>query len=282
MQYKKSYDHLNVTATAPQATVTPSPTPTPPAPRPVATPQKSIIPKVIIVALSALIIYLGYSLLPKNFSECQRFPGSKVSLNDQDTCRTFYGATFNETSMMAGTRPTPTPAPSLDSATPSPSPRDPVLGSESETDTTKGGLPAVTPTPTSRPIQAVPTPTTAPDTGTVPSDWIRHRYPTQSLSFYMPRGWTGSTAVRNRDTGITTFSLGGQSVQVSLQPNWNNTGNANQRAINYEVAGISAIKVTGDTHTTVYFERGPVHIFSCHNSVWNTCATILKSLTFTN
>lgn len=283
-------------------------TPEPPPPSPADTlappPQRSNILSVILVIILVVAIgYLAFSLIPNDYSSCVNFPGSDVPQDLPGTCTTFYGKAFSreatavppleitepETStetesQLEGNFTFPTPL-----VTPTPANQADV----GTTQTTKGGLPAgqagvplSTPAPTTKPVaqptvksEPVPTPT---GTVTVANDWVRHRYPDQKFAVYLPKGWSASDAVRNIDTNITTIKMGGDALVVRVQTNWDNTGTAHDQAVNFEVDGsVPAIKVSGDTYTTVYFEKnGLVYIFTCHNSVWNACQEILKTLIF--
>jgi hypothetical protein len=250
-------------------------------------PLGSFLKGVAFILAAVLVAYLIYRALPGNFEACRTFPGSRLENTLPATCTTFYGSRFYQS--IGDLEVSPTPASNGqeifdDFPTPTPVPPVQII---TGTDTTKGGVvpqPTSSPRPTSVPTQAItPVPTTSADSTQVGSDWVRHRYPTQNLAFWLPKNWTGSVATYNRDTQITTFSLGGDTLKVTLQPNWNNTGNAKDQAINYEVKGNSAIKITGQTHTTVYFERASkVHIFACQNAAWSTCHIILQNLEFTN
>lgn len=165
--------------------------------------------------------------------------------------------------------------------------------------TNKGGV-TVSPTPTPTPVPSTPQPTTAPTTGQRPGDWVEHKFVTEKVAFFAPPAW-GADSVRNLDTNIVAirFWPGNNPADgwgfMDIKPNWDNTGNAQQQAKNFQITpDLMAVKIdppqkqaqTLDAYeTNYYFERnGRVYVFTCrHNwdqNRYQTCETMLQSIRF--
>lgn len=258
--------------------------------------KKSIIPKLVIIGLVLVIAFLIWKLIPRTYEDCASLPLSKVEGN---TCTTFYRKSFSNIPTANPTATNP-PANEAGSQIDFPYPSTTPSPTSVYIPTTKGGNPLVTPIPTLTPAPGktsskppapkntqppqTPIPTSPPSTdSSVPSDWIKHRYPDQKISFWLPKGWSASNAVYNTSTGLTTIVLGGpDSVVVTVRPNWNDTGDVRSTSPNYQVKDSTpAYKITNNTTTTVYFEKNSqVYQYTCQNSLWSTCHIILQNLEF--
>jgi hypothetical protein len=146
---------------------------------------------------------------------------------------------------------------------------------------------------------AVPTPSASPEVSGIPSGWVLHSFPQQRLQIATPKGW--QSEVENfiqDDTQIFRFWQGGSSatatIQLTSQPDWENTGNAQDLPRTATIAkNIQAAKVDPPTmqeqkldryQTNYYFEQaGRVYIFNCvHNwipTLYSQCQTMLTTLT---
>lgn len=243
--------------------------------------------------------YLVYRNRPQTYQACANLPGSTISDTFPQTCRTIYGAIFQKDSFgslasdMTDDSFVPTVEPDTQMDT-SVATDGSVAGSTTEvTETTKGGLPVedttpeptTTPTPTVAPtVVPTPAPTSAPVAAS--SDTVKHRYPRQGFSLMLPTNWSSSNATHDLQTNVTTMSMwdndrNNPELRVTIQPNWDNTGDAQSQSINAEVAGVSAIKMSGGNETSWYFERdGKVYIFKCASHAAETCQDIVASMAF--
>ncbi len=315
MQYDKQYDHLynsidvsgnvepsSTTKTTTTQTDTQSFSP-PPVPNTTTTyisrPRFPLVPIIGVLLIIGLIWFIA-TRFPKDFNSCRTFVGSRILESYPLQCRTFYGATFTQSTFAPldevtdfnGDEFFPTPEFNLPTIS-SPSAR-PLTDSQTNSDapaTTKGGVAITSPTPTAAaktsqpqptqaPATADPIPTQSPSGTAIGSDWVKHRYPDQKIAFYLPKGWSPQTAIRNRTTGVTTIAISPNIVSLSLRSNWDGTNNAQNTAVNYELNGsVPARQIVGDTFTNVYFEKnGYVYTFSCRNDLWATCHIILKNI----
>ncbi len=207
----------------------------------------------IIVVVAIAIGVLVWRKLPRTFQACTAFPGSKTA---DGRCTTFYNKVFvdwpggNSSSEVSDSLDAVLTQTATDSATPTPT--------EIAQSTTKGGI-ALSPTPIAKPTASKPTTKPVPSTTQAPAssgDWIKHNYPDQNLSLFVPRNYTGSNAVRNRDTGITTFKLwttNGTNPEVAfkLQAASSVSDAEKNKPANTSVAGNPASKSTSGS-TTVY------------------------------
>jgi hypothetical protein len=263
--------------------------------------RPNVLPTMLIIILVVAIGYLAYSLLPQNYSSCSTFPGSKLTSDYPGTCTTFYGKAFTQT---AGLAELPVsgdlemtdqdnnfPLPEF----PSPTPR--LAGAESEDGptpadsleaTTKGGLPLEDSTATVKPT-AVPTKvatTSGTDSGIVnfPQDWIKHKYPTQKIAFWLPPRFTSTNVTRNTTTSIQTFTLYDGSnavVKTTLYPNWAGLTDIRDQAVTFMITdNTGVIKRSEGSTYTYYFEKfSQVYSFACTIDS-GTCDQIIKSLSF--
>ena len=203
---------------------------------------------ILVVAIGAG--FLVWKALPRTYQACSTFPGSKTA---DGRCTTFYNKVFvdwpgaetsTDTSVSLDAVLTQT---ATDSASPSPT--------EIAQSTTKGGI-AVSPTPTAKPSAPKPTTKPAPTTTQAPAssgDWIKHNYPDQNLSLFVPRNYTGSNATRNRTTQVTTFKLwttntNNPEIAFKLQPSSSVSDADKNKQANTSVAGNPANK-SGSTYT---------------------------------
>ena len=245
----------------------------------------------LIIILVVAIAYLVYSLLPQDYQACVNFLGSKTTQTYPGSCTTFYRQTFIQS--------TETPAPlTSDNETPfetnlSVTPALGPTGFPAQSGaTTKGGIPVAAPSTTPKAIAKTPTPTSKPSgtpgsssdaSNSHPSDWIKHRYPNQNFSLYLPPRFTSTNVTHNVDTNISTFTIyDGNTpvIQVAIQPNWDNTGNAKSQGITFMLGDTGVIKVVNGSQSTYYFEKNnQVYIFTCTIDS-QTCDTIIKSIQF--
>jgi hypothetical protein len=264
---------------------------TPPTPYPNQSPDSApverpkIIRTVLIIGLIVGIVYLIFSLLPKNFQSCTQFPGSKTTYTFPGTCTTFYRQSFSDSTaestapIESETAPESNPAPESTTET----------ANESDITTNKGGLPITTLTPTPKTVNPTPTPslktgTATNDSNTHPNDWTKHNYPTQHLVIYLPPRFTSTNVIHHTDTGISNFTVydGNNSViKVAIQPNWANTGTAQNQAITFMLAdGTGVIKLSNNNQSQYYFEKNnQVFIFTCTIDS-NTCDSVIKTIKF--
>lgn len=264
---------------------------TSPAPEPNQSPDSlpverpKIIRTILIIGLIVGIVYLIFSLLPKNFQSCTQFPGSKTTYIYPGTCTTFYRQNFSESSTESTT-------PIVNETIPGLSPA-PEYATETVNEpgipTTKGGLPITAITPTPKTVNAAPAPslktgTTTSDSNAHPNDWTKHNYPTQHLVIYLPPRFTSTNVIHHTDTGISNFTVYDGSnavIKVAIQPNWANTGTAQNQAITFMLTdGTGVIKLSNNNQSQYYFEKSnQVYIFTCTIDS-NTCDSVIKSITF--
>jgi hypothetical protein len=207
---------------------------------------------VLILVIAIAAGFLVWKKLPRTYQACADFPGSKTA---DGRCTTFYNKVFvnwpgtdtsNDTSVSLDAVLTQTASGSA-SLTPAPT----ALAQS----TTKGGI-AVSPTPTTKPSAPQPTSKSAPTTTQAPAssgDWIKHNYPDQNLSLFVPRNYTGSNATRNRTSGITTFKLwttntNNPEIAFQLQSSSSVADADKNKQANTSVAGNPANK-SGNTYT---------------------------------
>jgi len=264
--------------------------------------KKSNIIPVIFISIALIIIgFLVWTILPKNYQDCLKFPGSTSTLTPTVTCRTFYGTTFeNETTPTPPSATTPlpplvpiTPAPEALTTNPQPIPIAP--------DTTKGGQALPTPTQTPQPTTS-PQPTSTPpqnQTGGAsqvfnpPIDWTRHTYPTQKFTIFMPKAYHPSSALQNQTTRITTITVTkdghpyNPAITLRLQPNWGEYESVKNQSVTFMIADTTGvIKVDSDQNFTRYFfvRNNQVWVYTCNHQGNDTvkaeCDNILKSIQF--
>lgn len=207
---------------------------------------------VLILVIAIAAGFLVWKKLPRTYQACADFPGSKTS---DGRCTTFYNKVFvdwpgtdtnSDTSVSLDAVLTQTASGSAN-LTPAPT----ALAQS----TTKGGI-AVSPSPTTKPNAPQPTSKPAPTTTQAPAaggDWIKHNYPDQNLSLFVPRNYTGSNATRNRTSGITTFKLwttntNNPEIAFKLQPSSSVADADKNKQANTSVAGNPANK-SGNTYT---------------------------------
>jgi hypothetical protein len=207
---------------------------------------------VLILVIAIAAGFLVWKKLPRSYQACADFPGSKTA---DGRCTTFYNKVFvnwpgadtsSDTTVSLDAVLTQAASESAN-LTPAPT-----ALSQS---TTKGGI-AVSPTPTTKPSAPQPTSKPAPTTTQAPAssgDWIKHNYPDQNLSLFVPRNYTGSNATRNRTTQVTTFKLWttnstNPEIAFKLQPSSSVADADKNKQANTSVAGNPANK-SGNTYT---------------------------------
>lgn len=153
----------------------------------------------------------------------------------------------------------------------------------------------VSPTPSA---SASPSGTPAASNNSIPNGWVIHSFPQQVLKIATPKGWQSEVeSYSSTDAHVFRFWQGSSSqtatIQLTSQPNWDNTGNAQSLPRTATIAkGIQAAKVDPPAsdeqkldryQTNYYFETGGrVYIFACvHNwipELYSQCQTMLTTM----
>jgi hypothetical protein len=262
-------------------------------PLPPSQPQQGALPTIVFVALGvialATVSLVTWSILPENYAECTRFPGSEISNTLPPQCSTFYGAVFTQTNNLVDRdfgfddeRQNDLLG-EIEEATPSATPT-PTRIPEMDTDQTesKGGQATVTPAPTTKP-QPTPAPSSTKVNVNASNTYIKNRWPDQNLIVWLPDNFSGNSAIRNLDTKITTINITGSNhkvIEIRLQPDWTNTGNAKDQSITFMLKGnIGVIKQDSLNQTQYFFQKSnTVYVVSCYLQNVDTCDKIVKSI----
>jgi hypothetical protein len=238
---------------------------------------------VLILVVAIVAGFLVWKKLPRTYQACESFPGSKSA---DGRCTTFYNKVFvnwpgtdtsGDTSVSLDAVLTQTASESA-SLTPAPT--------AIAQSTTKGGI-TVSPTPTTKPSTAQPTTKPAPSTTQAPAsngDWIKHNYPDQNLSLFVPRNYVGSNATRNRTTSITTFKLwttntNNPEIAFKLQPSSSVSDADKNKQANTSVAGNPASKSTSGSTTTYTWQKNDVFYTATCTTDVKLCDEILSKVT---
>jgi hypothetical protein len=266
--------------------------------------RSNFVPLAAGVIVVLILVAITWVIIPKTYEECVSFPGSKQANTFPPQCTTLYGASFRQssTALDAGTEGPSLGTQEMGSLSDlgfgaeipqiSPAPTSTVAGTSTETQnaaTTKGGQAVVTPAPTAKPT---PAPTQAPtNTYSNPADgWTTHRYPTQHLKFDLPDNYNGTTAVRNLNTGITTFAVyttepKNPLIAYEVKQGWSGWEGAQKQAVIFMIGDTGVVSVTADQSTSYYFETdGWVFRATCqhlgNDGAKDLCQRILKSTQF--
>lgn len=256
----------------------------------------AITPMTVILLLAVIVLgYLVYRNRPQTFQACSNLPGSKLSNTYPQLCTTIYGSKFvkdtfgtqalDDMTTFKTNNDLETDIPELEPFDPESKLSDGAVAGSM----TKGGLPIDTVVQDGPVVTPAQQPTASP-TNAPPStsnELISHRYLKQGFKLLLPRTWS-SNAVKDVNTGITTVKMWDDHVDapemmIQIQPNWDNTGDAKNQSINFEVDGHSAIKIAGEHDSTLYYfegSNGQVYVTTCAANAASQCEAALKSLVF--